>query len=100
MIMYDIETQVSEGKGMNHQMFMGNGDASGARCYSLIQSLMEAFSLIGAIQQSPCWDHEPTPAEKSIDEAKRESMEYEIEYIARNIAESLTGKKVVFGDRE
>jgi hypothetical protein len=87
-------------KDMNHQIFMGNGNVSGARCYSLIQSLVEAFSLLGVIQQPIHWDHEPTPAEKSIDEAKREAMEYEIEHTARNIAEALTGKKVVFRDRD
>lgn len=67
------------------KLFMGNGDASMARCYTLTADLFKAFSYLSAVQQ----------ARPETDEEKDEleQMEFFIEDTAQNIYTALTGKK-------
>ena len=83
---------------MNKQLFMGNGQASAAQCFHLVEQLMAAFYLLSGIQQplDPC--EKISTKELEIDKQRRFDDEDEIELIVREIAKSLTGKKITFGD--
>ena len=80
---------------MSLQIFMGNGQISQAKCFELINDLMNAFEYLTAIQQPP------DPTEKLTDEQDEDEERYVdelndlINSIAIKLAESLTGKKVI-----
>ena len=61
------------------QIFMGNGFVSGAECFKLVDSLHKALEILGGIQQS----HD----RKEVEEGQEE-----VNKIAKNIYEKLTGK--------
>jgi predicted HNH restriction endonuclease len=61
-----------------NQIFMGNGFVSGAECFKLVDSLHKALEILGGIQQS----HNRKEAEEGQEEVNK---------IAKNIYEKLTG---------
>lgn len=61
------------------QIFMGNGFVSGAECFKLVDSLHKALEILGGIQQS----HD----RKEVEEGQEE-----VNKIAKNIYEKLTGE--------
>lgn len=80
---------------MNKQLFMGNGEYSNAKCFELVSDLMRAFTLLSGIQQplDPCEDMTDVERNKYYDDIADDVCEVHI--IAKKIAESLTGKRII-----
>lgn len=70
---------------MAEQIFMGNGDHSAARCYELHRKLERAFNVLGGIQQPPHGNVFPGEFTEGM---------HEVERIAREIYETLTGNEI------
>lgn len=62
-----------------NQIFLGNGNVSGAECFKLVSSLHRALEILSGIQQSH-------------NKAEIEQGQEEVDKIAKNIYTKLTGQ--------
>lgn len=76
---------------MSEQIFMGAGHFSEADCYRLHRKLERALGIISGLQQPP---HSESGSAAACEQAERAMAERDLEVIARQIYEALTGNEI------